>query len=78
MKNLEDILFGCAVCFNGPVVNKIIQEPFIVTLNSKTKDKIFDPPLPDLWKTIKIEVDPKIGHEFWRFVSNFDEVPSNP
>ena len=35
--NLEEILFGCVVYVNGPVVNKIIQEHFVVTLNRKIK-----------------------------------------
>ena len=39
VKNLKEILFGHAVCVNGPTVNKIIQEPFVVTLNSKTEEK---------------------------------------
>ena len=37
VKNLEDIFSGRAVYVNGPVVNKIIREPFVVTLSSKKK-----------------------------------------
>ena len=37
--DLEEILFGCAVCANGAVLDKITREPFVVTLNSKTKNK---------------------------------------
>ena len=51
--NLEEILSGCAVCANGPVVNKIIREPFVVTLNRKIKNKKFDPPPPVFVKTLK-------------------------
>ena len=76
--DLEEILFGCAVCANGAVLNKIIQEPFVVTLNSKTKNTIFCPTPPCLAKTQKTEVDLKIGHIFGRFVPNFDGVPRNP
>ena len=47
------------------------QEPSVVTLNSKTKNKKICPTPPDLAKTLKTEVDPKIGHEFWRFVRQF-------
>ena len=35
--DLEEILFGRAVCANGAAVHKITLEPFVVTLNSKTK-----------------------------------------
>ena len=41
--DLEEILFGRAVCANGPVVHYITQEPSVVTLNSKTKNAIFCP-----------------------------------
>ena len=44
VKNLEEIMFGCAVCANGVVLDKIIHGPSVVTLNSKTKNKIFCPP----------------------------------
>ena len=42
--NLEEILSGCAVCANGVVLDKIIHGPSVVTLNSKTKNKIFCQP----------------------------------
>ena len=41
VKNLEEILFGRSVCANGAAVHKITQEPFLVALNSKTKNQIF-------------------------------------
>ena len=47
---VEEILFGCAVCANCPIVNKIIQEPFVVTLNSKIENTKFVPPLQFLQK----------------------------
>ena len=39
--DLEEILFGCAVCANGAVLDKITREPFVVTLNSKTENTFF-------------------------------------
>ena len=75
--DLEEILFGCAVCANSPTVNKIIKEPFVVTLNSKIKNnKIFHLP-PVFAKRLKTEDDLKIMYIFWRFVLNFDEVSRN-
>ena len=51
--DLEEILFGCVVCVNGSVVNKITWEPFVVTLNRKTKHKKFVS-LPSVFaKTLK-------------------------
>ena len=66
------------MCANGVVLDKIIKEPFVVTLNSKTKNIFFCPPPPDFAKTIKPEVELKIGHIFGRLVLNFDEIPSDP
>ena len=65
------ILFGICVCANGVVLNKIIHEPFVVALNSKTNKKNCSPP-PDFTKMIKPEVKLKIEHIFSRLVSNFD------
>ena len=73
----REMLFGCSVCANV-VLDKRIQKPFIVTTNSKIKNNLFVPPPSDFAKTLKTEVDYKIGHEFWRFVPHFDKVSLNP
>ena len=54
-----------------------MQEPFVVTLNRKTKNNFFVPPPPVFAKTLKTEVDLKIGHILGRFVHNFNDVPWN-
>ena len=55
IKNVKEILFGCAVCVNGPVMNKIFQEPFVITLNRKTKNRNFHPPF-SFCKNVKIKL----------------------
>ena len=50
-----------AWCAKTVLLNKIIQEPFVVTLNRKTKNKKFAPPCPVFAKTLKTEVDLKTG-----------------
>ena len=56
--NIEEILFGCAVCANGPVVNKINRKPFIVTLNRKIKNK----KKTQIWKSIPKSWVVNVGH----------------
>lgn len=55
-------------------LNKIVQEAFIVTINRKTQTYNFALPPPNFTKMLKTEVDPKIGHKFWRFVPNFNKI----
>ena len=64
MQNIEEILFGCVKCANGSVMNKNIQEPFVVTLNRKVKNTKFVSPPPLFAKTQKTEIDLKIEHIF--------------
>ena len=61
MKNSEEILFECSVCANGVVLEKITQEPVVVTLNSKTKNKIFVIPPPDFAKMLNLKLSLKSG-----------------
>ena len=78
MKSLEEILFGCAVCINDPIVSKSLREPFAIKINSKTENKIFGPLPPVFAKTLKTEVELKVRYILDDSSLTLDIMSSNP